>query len=224
MRQLLTVCAVCATMTVAASATGVPPVLSFQGRLTDSGGNPVVDSTYQALFTIYDAPTGGNTRWFETQNIATTNGTFVVQLGAVLRIEESVFAVPETYLAIRVTPDPELSPRIRLVTVPYSFHAARSDTASFAWTTANSSAGDITAVIAASGLSGGGDSGDVSLQVASGGKRSGHIMDETITSPDLAKGSVRRLSSQPTRSVRMRAGQTEWARRKSLSGRGAPPK
>ncbi len=52
------------------------------------------------------------------------------------------------------------------------------------------SGGDITAVTAGSGLSGGGSTGDVSLAVATGGITSSHIVDGTITTTDLASGGV----------------------------------
>jgi hypothetical protein len=52
------------------------------------------------------------------------------------------------------------------------------------------SGGDITAVTAGSGLSGGGTTGDVALSVATGGITSTHIAESTITSADLANGAV----------------------------------
>ncbi|MGV8040065.1 MAG: beta strand repeat-containing protein [Thermoanaerobaculaceae bacterium] len=52
------------------------------------------------------------------------------------------------------------------------------------------SGGDITAVTAGSGLSGGGTTGDVSLAVATGGITSTHIADATIATADLANGAV----------------------------------
>ena len=101
------------------SAVGVmaspPHLINFQGRLKDSGGNPVADSTYSVVFRIYDDPAGGITLWSETQNVTTSNGLFTVQLGSVAPIgPDSVFGASPRYLSMQVGADPEITPRSRL--------------------------------------------------------------------------------------------------------------
>lgn len=49
----------------ARAAAGVSDILSYQGRLTDSSGNPLTN-TYCFRFSIYDALSGGNnTNYYE---------------------------------------------------------------------------------------------------------------------------------------------------------------
>ncbi len=98
----------------------VPPLLSYQGRLQDSGGNPL-DGTYGMTFTIYDAPTGGSILWSESQiDVAVSGGLFATQLGKVNPLPASVFETEDVYLGITVGADPEMSPRQRIVTSAYS--------------------------------------------------------------------------------------------------------
>lgn len=98
----------------------VPELLSYQGVLLDSAGNPLTDSA-NITFTIYDLPTGGNVYWQETQEVGfNQSGRFVVLLGAVNPMGDSVFNDPVRWIGIQVEGDIELSPRIRIVSVGYS--------------------------------------------------------------------------------------------------------
>lgn len=60
----------------------IPPIISYQGKATDSGGNPVSDGNYNIRFRIYDAPTGGNLEWDSgTHSEPVADGVFSVLLG-----------------------------------------------------------------------------------------------------------------------------------------------
>jgi hypothetical protein len=64
-------------------------LISYQGRLTDDGGNPVA-GTLAMIFTIYDG--AGVSRWTESQPaVEVVNGLFSVVLG-------SQAALPDSFL------------------------------------------------------------------------------------------------------------------------------
>ena len=109
---------VCLIGAMSASAE-VPTLMDFQGRLTDTGGNPVADNTYEVTFRIYDE--GSTERWSETHNVTTVDGMFSVQLGSNgSPLEHYYFDYAECWLGITITGEPEMTPRVRLVTVPYA--------------------------------------------------------------------------------------------------------
>ncbi len=108
----------------------VPKSFNYQGRLTDDGGNPVPDDSYEVVFTIYDAATGGNSKWTETQSIITSNGLFAVLLGTINPIVDTVFNGTTRYLSLEVAGAPELSPRTAMVSVPYAQRVSTIDGAS----------------------------------------------------------------------------------------------
>ncbi len=66
------------------------------------------------------------------------------------------------------------------------------DGTSVVWNTPSGGAGsgDITAVTAGSGLTGGGDTGDVSLSIGTGTVTSTHLADNSVTSSEIANGAV----------------------------------
>lgn len=113
-------------ITAIASA-GIPQLINYQGRLTASGGAPIND-TVLITFAVYDAVTGGNLKWIETQpSVVVTDGLFNVLLGSVSPIPDSLFNDADRYLGIRINTDPEISPRTRLVTVPWSYRVGTID-------------------------------------------------------------------------------------------------
>ncbi|MEO0079870.1 MAG: hypothetical protein ABIK44_04245 [candidate division WOR-3 bacterium] len=107
----------------------IPKMLSYQGKLTDTLGIPVPDTTYQVQFRLYTVPSGGSPFWNETQTVRTKGGLFSVLLGAVNAID-SVPQAGSLYLGMAVGGGAELVPRLRLVSAAYSYcsdNAARLD-------------------------------------------------------------------------------------------------
>lgn len=104
----------------------VPQLINYQGMLTDNTGTNV--NTIRAIqFLIYDAENGGTVLWSETQNVIVTNGLFNVLLGTVTLIPHNVFDGGNRYFTLKVGTDAEMTPRKRLVSVGYAFHAHNSD-------------------------------------------------------------------------------------------------
>jgi len=123
--QGVTVRAITNNITAATDAITIPRMLSYQGRLTDSLGNPVSDGNYQMTFRLYPDETGGTPFWNETQTVYVRNGLFSAFLGAVTPIN----AVPdngEMWLGLQVESAPELTPRLRIVSSAFSFLSERS--------------------------------------------------------------------------------------------------
>ncbi|MCD6385310.1 proprotein convertase P-domain-containing protein [Candidatus Sumerlaeota bacterium] len=99
----------------------VPQLINYQAKITDSGGNPV-NGTYDIVFTIYDAATGGNVIWTETHSdVNINNGSLNVLLGSVTPIPLTTFHNPARWLGVKIGSDPEMTPRQRIVSVGYAF-------------------------------------------------------------------------------------------------------
>ena len=99
----------------------VPQLINYQGALADSHGAGL-DTTVNIKFSIYDAAVSGSLLWTETQGgIIVTGGLFNVLLGSVSPLDVLIFSGPVRYLGITVGADPEISPRIQLVTFHINF-------------------------------------------------------------------------------------------------------
>jgi len=162
MKSLFTLaCAVVSAVALTLTA-AVPQLLNYQGQLYTSGGQPAND-TFAMVFTIYDASTGGNLKWTELQpTVVVTNGSFSVLLGSVTPIADSVFKDTVRYLGVTVGGDPEMTPRIRLVSVGYSMRVS---------TVEGASGGTIVSDLTVTGKAGFGpnqNTGDYSFTAGSG--------------------------------------------------------
>jgi len=105
-----------------------PNYVNYQGRLIDSIGNPL-SGNYNITFKLYDAASGGNLLWSETQNVNSDNGIFNAVLGSVSSLPSNVFSNDSLYLEIQIGAE-TLSPRTRLYSSPYARYAAHLGSAS----------------------------------------------------------------------------------------------
>lgn len=124
-----TMCMVVAWATVfvpIGTSTGVaaPPLMNYQGRLTNGSGQVVSDGNYSVRFTLYDAATIGTVLWAETLSVNVASGLFTVEFGHVHPLSASLFSVSDRWLGVAVGLDPELTPRTRLTSVAYAFATA----------------------------------------------------------------------------------------------------
>jgi hypothetical protein len=103
----------------------IPRAFGFQGRLTDTSGNPVT-ATKVMTFTLWTDPFGGTVVFTETQTVAVSNGLFNAFIGNATPngqfgrsgVDPEKFAVP---LFVQVEVDGEtLLPRTRLGAAPTS--------------------------------------------------------------------------------------------------------
>ncbi len=100
-----------------------PRILAFQGKLSDSGNNPITTAT-PLRFAIYNnnSSSGSALLWQEVQTVnPDTNGMFKTQIGQENPISSSIFTDnPALYLGMTIGRDNELQPRQELATVSYS--------------------------------------------------------------------------------------------------------
>lgn len=134
MKRFLTLTVVLVATVLAASVVvaDVPQMINYQGQLTDSTGAPL-DTTVSMVFTIYDSPGAVVGIWYSgIQTVNVENGLFTYQLGSVNRLADDIFTDTLRWLGIKVGSDDEISPRTKLTSVPYAYHALRADTSGFA--------------------------------------------------------------------------------------------
>ena len=104
-----------------ASYAEIPHLLNYQGKLTDSSGNPVSDGTHSITFRIYTVESGGAPLWEETQSLIVQKGIFSCLLGGVNNLN---LAFDKPYwLAVKVGSDPEMTPRQQISASGYAIRA-----------------------------------------------------------------------------------------------------
>ncbi len=121
------------SITVLAFAAGmaladIPKLINYQGMLTDDSGGPLT-GTYDITFKVYNASSGGDMRWEETQtDVGVTNGLFNVILGGATVGGIDLNFSEEYWLEIWVEGE-QMSERLRFTSVGYAYRALVADSA-----------------------------------------------------------------------------------------------
>jgi len=108
---------------------GVPSLINYQGRLTNSLGNPL-DTTVSITFSIYSDSVGGAAIWSETHPaVNVVKGLFTVKLGSLSpgNWDENLFIhsyPPGRFLGIKVGGNAEMTSRSMFTTSPFAVQAS----------------------------------------------------------------------------------------------------
>lgn len=160
-------------------ARAVPRLVNYQGYLTDTLGNPVTNPALSITFRIYDALSGGNQKWFETQSVAVDKGIFHVLLGSVTPIPDSVFSANANRWLQLTAGGQTLSPRTRIAAAPYAYTA---------WSATYADTADYAIASLPSGPAGGDLTGTYpNPHIAADSVNTTHILNNTILGVDILK-------------------------------------
>jgi hypothetical protein len=100
----------------------VPPLMNYQGYLTDVSDQPVSGS-HAMSFALYADSTGGTPLWSESYaSVQVVAGVFNVLLGSVTPLQPSLFTGAVLWIQTEIEAV-DIQPRRPLVTVAYSFNS-----------------------------------------------------------------------------------------------------
>ncbi len=102
-----------------------PQLVNYQVRLTDAGGAPLAGPV-KLTVRLYDVSTGGSALWTESHGaVALDDGVASVLLGSLVTFPANAFSASPRYLGISIDDGAEMTPRLRLTSVPFALEAER---------------------------------------------------------------------------------------------------
>lgn len=113
---------------LAGVALSAPSVLTHHGQLSFDGAP--VDDDVGITFRLYDGSSAGSYLWEEDHTVAVTGGYYSVVLGSITPVPSALAAASDDlWLGLSINGGVELTPRLRLTSVPYALGAAVATTA-----------------------------------------------------------------------------------------------
>ena len=106
----------------AAIESAITPVMSYQGRLVESG--VPVTGVRSMTFSLFNVSSGGTAIWSETQSVSVTSGLFQVALGSVTPFSATVLGQMSQNLWLEVNVAGNILPRQQLMGSPYALSLA----------------------------------------------------------------------------------------------------
>ncbi|MGD2178546.1 MAG: hypothetical protein PVG71_12065 [Anaerolineae bacterium] len=100
------------------AAANVAQRIPIQGRLTDTGGNPL-NGTYSIRFRLYGAASGGTVVCEDTNSVSVEDGQFYSDISGTC--DSGDVGGQQLYLGVKVGSDPEMSPLQPIFPVPYAW-------------------------------------------------------------------------------------------------------
>src|SRR5262245_47047131 len=112
-----------------ARAGAVPTTIDQQGRVLKVDGSPetvIIPGT----LAIYDAATGGNALWTETQQVGLDMaGFYAAALGSTTPFPKGTFDGKALFLGVTIMGESEMTPRQPLMSVPYAMKSTEAEVA-----------------------------------------------------------------------------------------------
>ena len=98
-----------------------PSTIGYQGALRGLDGS-LIDTTVSITFYLFPDSVGGHASWSEVHsNVVVTNGVFNALLGQTVPLSASRFRTDSLWLGVKVGGNSEMTPRLRLGSVPFSY-------------------------------------------------------------------------------------------------------
>ncbi len=115
-------------LTAGSSFAAAPTTSLIEGMMTSAGGGAAADGTYDVVFSVYEAGSGGNATWSEGPvKVAVKGGQFSYALGTTKTLDiTKLAALKSQWLGLKVGADPELA-RVKLHASLFALHAGAAD-------------------------------------------------------------------------------------------------